>query len=580
MRSIFFYAIVLFLFTLSCSTKIPSVSRIDNLNSLDTIFYDGKWLLENTESPEKYNSFLIYPSVGYLSNIQWPEIIQRKQIKEINNALKYIYDSRGYRPIWLSSTNKNKNLYTIWLTHIAQAENHGIDTEIYQFDYINKQISFYEKGVLSLEESINLELDLSRNYILMSLHLMYGVSRPIIDKDSWLINDQREKRILKLADFQSIRDLERFYKYLLPKSFQYELMLGNLALYKSKLSKAPLKTINLSNKNVLKPGDQDPSIILIKQRLAFHEELIANKEYMEAEQYDIKLMKVVKNFQRHFGLVVDANIGPETLKALNRSPEALIDKIALNMERMRWWPQNLTNRYIQVNVPSFSLQYVEREKTVLDMKVVVGKYKTKTPIFSDTLEYLVFSPTWIIPKSIKVEEMLPKLIRDSSYYSGRTFKFYRNWAMNNEVDPMKINWKDYSKAYFPFKIVQQPGESNALGLVKFIMPNDLSIYLHDTPAEQKFNFKERTFSHGCIRLEKPAELAYALLDERKKWNFEKIYEAMHLDEPKKVFLPDACPVFITYFTAYINEDGILNFRNDVYNFDTMQKERLISKNKF
>ncbi|TRX60516.1 L,D-transpeptidase family protein [Fulvivirga sp. M361] len=278
----------------------------------------------------------------------------------------------------------------------------------------------------------------------------------------------------------------------------------------------------------------------------------------------------MKRFQQRHGLEVDGRIGRSTLNALNISVSDKIKMIELNLERLRWLPKNYGREYLLVNIPEYKLRAYQKSKLSLVMGVIVGKEYTSTPVFCDTLRYLVFSPTWTVPHSIKSEEMLPRLQRDSSYYSGKNYKFYKGWHTDQEIEPSLVDWSQYSIDHFPFNVVQQPGPGNALGLVKFIMPNNHSIYLHDTPTDHLFERTERALSHGCIRLEEPALLAQYLLRDQKSWDINKILAAMHKDEPERVYFKKNYHVQLTYLTSFVDEFGLINFRDDIYGHDRAQ----------
>ena len=284
--------------------------------------------------------------------------------------------------------------------------------------------------------------------------------------------------------------------------------------------------------------------------------------------------KTLAEFQSLRGLPDTGELDCETVKKLNMNTEAVLEKIALNLERLKSLPKRSGTEYILVNIPEYKLRIFNDGKLAFQSRVIVGKEYNPTPVFVDTLSYLVFSPTWTVPQSIVQEEMIPNLRKDSRHYIKKNFKAY---ADGKEINQKNIDWndKDISSRYFVF--VQQPGPSNALGLVKFIMPNDLSIYLHDTPSDYLFDQTERSLSHGCVRLEKPKELAEYLLKDSEKWNESKIADAMRADSPIQVNLEKKIPVEIVYLTTWVNADGALAILPDVYGHDAEQL-KLLSKN--
>jgi murein L,D-transpeptidase YcbB/YkuD len=261
--------------------------------------------------------------------------------------------------------------------------------------------------------------------------------------------------------------------------------------------------------------------------------------------YDRALAGVVAQFQREHGIVVDSALGKETLAALNVPATYRLGQIAANMERYRWMPRSLGDKYVFVNVPAFRLEAYDDGKQVMTMKVIVGaEYEEKnTPVFSDSMQYVVFRPYWNPTDSIMAKELWPKVESDP------TFLDRNDYEIVNEGGKQRIR--------------QKPGDKNALGLVKFMFPNSFDIYMHDTPEEQLFQKDVRAFSHGCIRLEKPAEMAQWVLG----WTPEQVRTAMESGpDDHRVNLKQKVPVYIVYFTTYMR-DGRLYFGNDLYGRD-------------
>jgi L,D-transpeptidase YcbB len=234
---------------------------------------------------------------------------------------------------------------------------------------------------------------------------------------------------------------------------------------------------------------------------------------------------------------------------------------------MRWLPDTMGSKYITVNIPEFKLRYFENNKLAGNMRVIVGKIESSTPLLVDSIKYIVFSPEWNVPQSIATKEMLPKLRTDPGYFTKNHFKIFRG---RNEVQPDSIDWHDYDEDHFPFTIIQQPCKSNALGKVKFIFPNSQNIYLHGTPSGYLFGRDARDMSHGCIRIEKPGDLAVWLLKSNKLMNKDSIESYMNKETPKFVYLNDRVPVYFLYQTSWVDENGYLNFRKDIYGYDRMQ----------
>jgi murein L,D-transpeptidase YcbB/YkuD len=242
-------------------------------------------------------------------------------------------------------------------------------------------------------------------------------------------------------------------------------------------------------------------------------------------------------------------------------------QIELNMERWRKVPDDLGERHIRINVPAFELQVREGDQIPLKMKVVVGTNDTKTPLLSSELKYVVFSPYWNIPESILGKEILPKIRKNPSYLAQENLEVVRVSGKRLEVvNPKTIDWDDVDEKEIQLR--QKPGTENSLGLVKFIFPNEYDVYLHDTPADSLFDRLSRNLSHGCIRVEKPQELAEYVLRAQPEWTRERIQMAMHAGEEKHVSLKGSLPVHILYFTAWVDEAGVLHLEKDVYGYDS------------
>lgn len=266
---------------------------------------------------------------------------------------------------------------------------------------------------------------------------------------------------------------------------------------------------------------------------------------------DSALQAAVLRFQERFGMTADGVIGSRFLNYLNTPLSVLIRKIIVNMERMRWIPTQISGHFLLINIPSFSLYAYDADTVSFRMNVVVGKDVHKTVLFSGDIQYIVFSPYWNVPPSILKSEVLPAIARDPGYLKRNQMEWYGN------------------------AVRQKPGPKNSLGLVKFLFPNSFNIYLHDSPAKSLFNQSSRAFSHGCIRLAEPGKLAGYLLRDDPLWNSEKINQAMHAGKEKYVTLRSPVPVYIGYFTAYLDNTGKIQFRDDVYDRDSALEKLLI-----
>ena len=301
-----------------------------------------------------------------------------------------------------------------------------------------------------------------------------------------------------------------------------------------------------SEQTKYEPGDSSEVIRKVRERLAVLGDMEANNN---SPVLDEELVEGIKVFQKRHGLEPDGIAGPGFFKELNVSGNQRVRQILANMERYRWMSDDGNHDYLFVNIPDYKLYAYENDSIVWEMNVVVGQDLNKTVVFSGDIDHLVFSPYWNIPASIVQKEILPGIERNPNYLAEKNMEIYGN------------------SGGLP-NIRQKPGAHNSLGKVKFMFPNSHSIYLHDSPAKSLFTNTERAYSHGCVRVANAEYLANYLLKDQSKWTPEKVREAMDLGKETVVNLDKPKPVFITYFTAFVDKEGKLNFRKDIYNRDS------------
>jgi murein L,D-transpeptidase YcbB/YkuD len=275
------------------------------------------------------------------------------------------------------------------------------------------------------------------------------------------------------------------------------------------------------------------------------------------------------------GLTVNGTIQQPVLNALNVSLEQRIQQILLNMERMRWIPVDPGKEYLLVNIPAFKLYAYENGQVAWSCNVVVGKPGASTVIFTRPMQFVVFGPYWNVPPGIIANEVLPAIKRNPGYLARQNMEVVG--ASGKTIPAGSMSWGKYSGRNFPYIIRQKPGGANALGKVKFLFPNEYNIYLHDTPSRHLFGETKRSFSHGCIRVGEPQHLAEWLLRNDPAWTKDKIVKAMNAAKEQYVPLKNKIPVFIGYFTAYVDSQGQLNFRDDVYGHDARLAAQLFGK---
>jgi murein L,D-transpeptidase YcbB/YkuD len=324
----------------------------------------------------------------------------------------------------------------------------------------------------------------------------------------------------------------------------------------------------------LKPGVTNSRVGGLRRRLA------ASGHYdgtgtTDTDLYDPTLEAAVREFQDRHGLSVDGVIGPTTLAELNVPVEDRIDQIRANMERARWVLRNLGEDFIVVNIAGFYARVVRGGDVAWQTRAIVGKLYRKTPVFTADMSYLVLNPTWTVPPTILKKDILPKVKADPNYLTERNFQLVNRDG--EVVDPRAVDWSKLTANGFPYQIVQGPGPSNALGLVKFMFPNKHFVYLHDTPSREYFKSSQRAFSSGCIRVDKPFELVQLLLGDQPDWNQHKVAAAIQAGETKTIHLKQTMPVLLLYWTVDPDPGGDVRFYRDIYERDREIIERLDSE---
>ena len=321
----------------------------------------------------------------------------------------------------------------------------------------------------------------------------------------------------------------------------------------------------------LRKGDRSERVTELRRRLTATED-ISGRHAADEFLFDEELHNAVIRFQKRHGLIIDGVAGKETVRMLNVPVEKRIFQMEINLERFRDI-KDLGDRYICINIADFELKVIEHGNSVMNMKVIVGKQYWHSPVFSSEMTHIIFNPSWYVPRSIAVEEILTKIKKEHDYLNKEGFKvFSKEKDILKETDAGAINWNDITAENFTYRFVQVPGMKNPLGKLKFLFPNEYFVYLHDTPAKVLFEKSSRAFSHGCIRIEKPVELAEYLFRDDPSWSHEKIADMIERGKEIKVPLPAPVTIHILYLTAWVDEENVLQFRDDIYGRDTSQEK--------
>jgi murein L,D-transpeptidase YcbB/YkuD len=324
----------------------------------------------------------------------------------------------------------------------------------------------------------------------------------------------------------------------------------------------------------LKRGDRAAAVATLRERLRLESDLRSQGKGEDSASFDEALEQAVRRFQRAHGLEDDGVVSAATRAELNISAADRAEQLALNLERWRWLPQDLGRRRILVNIAAYQLQLIEDEEVVMSMRVVVGMQYKRTPVFSDTMRYIVLNPNWHVPRSIAVDELIPKVQSDPSYLERFGMRLLTTGPDPQEVDPTTVDWTSVRADSFPYRFRQEPGRLNALGRIKFMFPNPYDVYLHDTPSRSLFDRAQRDFSHGCIRIEKPIDLAVYLMRRNSQWKRDAIEAALDEGTERTIYLPKPMPIHLLYWTAWSDDDGTIQFRPDIHGLDQPLAEAL------
>ncbi len=493
--------------------------------------------------------------------------------------LQSFYEGRQYHPIWIKKENPS-SLALEMKTLISEVGGEGLDPQNYHNDSIEYLFNAIEKTKNSNERLpllAELELLLTDAFFSIGTHFSYGAVNPYDRVIRWYPPSGGDWLKTVLDSTVKNRKISPVVKDMLPKTPEYEALKEKLYEFEKLKSEGVLWTkIDAlpKNKKII-VGDRDNRMPLIKKRLGIVKE-IGHVVPEELLYYDEKTRDAVVKFQREHGLLEDGVIGFRTLEAMNVPLERRIDQIKVNLDRQRALASILSEkRKIVVNIPAFWLAVYEEAKPVLEMKVITGMPKRKTPMLSSEVRHLIFSPKWFVPDTILFEDKLPYILKDPAYLERHRMKVYHK--RGGRVEPEEIDWSQINSKYnIPYRVVQDSGDANALGRVKFIFPNRHDVYMHDTPQKELFSNANRAFSSGCIRIEKPVELAELLLKDKPDWNREKIITAMHSNNEQIVYLTKAIPIHIIYMTAWVDNNGVMNFREDIYGYDENYKRLLYS----
>jgi L,D-transpeptidase YcbB len=473
-------------------------------------------------------------------------IAQKKPADSIIRRMRSFYNSRNYQFAWFSGDGLTEQARGFWNLHEYYTAYSGDTT-------LNDKKLERKMDALVMEEDLhpspsdksilNTELALTQHFIEYSLkNFEKGYVKR---KEMERFIPRKRLDALYLAD-SLLTKKHKDDKYYEDINENYGKLKDELGKYVAIQKKGGWQPIVAPEKKI-KLGANSPTVVSIKRRLQATGELPGSDT---TSLFTDTLENAVKAFQETHGFDADGIVTPALIKEMNVSAVERIQQILINMDRMRWMPSRPDGNLIMVNIPEFVLHVWEGKQKVFDMEVVVGKEGHNTTMFTGNLNQVVFAPYWNVPQSIVEKEILPEIEKNPNYLAEQNME-------QTGVDEDGVP-----------EIRQKPGGKNALGKVKFLFPNSFNIYFHDTPAKSLFNKSKRAFSHGCIRLSDPERMANYLLRNDPDWSPEKIADAMNSEKEKFVKVKAPVPVFITYYTAWVDEYGKLNFREDIYGHDS------------
>ena len=546
MKKFFFYAALISNIFIACSSNKTSEVEEGGKDEVSEKKISKREYYINTSNSYS-NLFLDSTAVeNYIATKKVPDSIARR--------IRSFYNTRNYQFAWFSSDGLTEQARGFWNLHDYHTTS-------------NKDTILQDKNLQKRMDHLIAEEDLSINpkdsasiftEIQLTQHFIHYMRSAYADgyvkrKEMERFVPRKKEDAMYLAD-SLLTKKHKDDKYFEDQNSAYKLLKEELKKYYDIAKKGGWQPIATDSKT-LKEGASSPTVLAIKKRLFLTGDLATVDTSLN---FSDTLTGAVKKFQKRYGYTPNGIVTSTLIKDMNVPVEKRLQQILINMGRMRWMPNAPSGEMILVNIPEFVLHVLDGNKKVFDMIVVVGKEGHNTMMFTGDLNQIVFSPYWNIPRSIVEKEIMPAMQKNPQYISTHNMEVVSNSGSLPVVR-------------------QKPGPKNSLGKVKFLFPNSFDIYFHDTPAKSLFNQDKRAYSHGCIRLSDPEKMANYLLRNNSEWTASKINEAMNSGEEKYVKLKKAVPVFITYYTAWVAEDGMLNFRDDIYGHDKKLAEKMFTQ---
>lgn len=475
------------------------------------------------------------------------------------------YKGRNYDPAW--SQDGSLTQIEKLMTAVGEAYYDGLTPEYYHLSLIRSLAGRTKKNVSDPVPMAELDILLTDAFLTLGCHLSAGCVNPVTIEAEWFAKRGNVDVSSVLEQAVRKKQIREALIKLRPEQGSYAKLRQALARYRELLLKG--EWWRISSGPFLEKDVRSERVVELRKRLAASGDLDVDKAG-RGDLFDDNLEQAVIIFQKRHALKTDGVVGPGTLAALNVPLRHRIRQIELNLERLRWILGNPEQRSIVVNIANFELNVIENGKSVLSMKVVVGKPFQQTPVFTAQMTHLVINPSWSVPDSIARKEILSKLKKDPHYLEEQKMMVLREQGFREyEITPETVNWSRITANTLSYKFRQEPGPLNPLGQIKFMFPNRFDVYLHDTPSKRLFSENVRTFSHGCTRIERPIELAEYLLRDAPGWTRDKLLSSIEEGIEQKVLIPHPLNVHFLYLTAWVDEGGSLQFRNDIYKRDPL-----------
>ena len=481
--------------------------------------------------------------------------------------LPRFYALRQSMPAWVTDRGLRQDIPEL-LRAIGDADAEGLHPEDYHLAAIQEGMAALggsKNGDTALEAALDLEFLATDAYLLLGSHFTSGRINPESIDPEWFANRRQGDLATHLEAALAGNAVRASLLKLLPNYEGYRRLKATYRQYRQLAQGDAWPRI--PDGGTLQKDDRDERVAILRSRLSLAADALLPPEG-QADLFDAALEASLKRFQSIHGLEPDGRLGRRTLAALNVPAEDRLAQIAANLERWRWLPEDLGDRHILVNIANYRLDVVEKNVSVMDMGVIVGKPYRHTPVFSGDMRYLVFNPSWTVPYSIAVKDKLPLIRKDPAFFAKQGMRLYAaQGSVKHEIDPQTVDWQKVGPANFPYTLFQTPGPQNALGQVKFMFPNRFNVYLHDTPSRELFTKTTRNFSSGCVRLEHPLRLAAYVLRDETGWNQERIDTVLASGKETTVALSRPLPVHLLYWTVFVDATGNVCFREDVYDRD-------------